>query len=142
MTEGRFWGRQSNCSNTLWRVMHCFTMHTVNLRKPMIECTSFPSITRTGGFNWPKQRLNQFAVCDLGREKCTWHYWAFGDYEPAKAELAIAQRTLHNEGRIPLLAAYSDRRQGEWKQSLAKLRTRPPTENNLSGPTRFGLAKD
>ena len=69
-------------------------------------------------------------------------YWPFGDYERAKAELAIAQRTLHNEGRIPLLAAYSDRRQGEWKQSLAKLRTRPPTENNLSGPTRLDLAKD
>jgi len=122
-------------------------MHIVNLRKPIIECTSLASITRTGGFNWPKQHLNQFAVCDLGSGEIhlalTKHlYWAFGDYEPAKAELAIAQRTLHNGGRIPLLAAYSDRRQGEWKQSLAKLRTRPPTENNLSGPTRFGLAKD
>jgi TolB-like protein/predicted Ser/Thr protein kinase len=30
--------------------------------------------------------------------------WAYGDYERAKAELAIAQRTLHNEARIPLLA--------------------------------------
>jgi hypothetical protein len=29
-------------------------------------------------------------------------YWPYGDQERAKAELAIAQRTLHNEGRIPL----------------------------------------
>ena len=49
-------------------------------------------------------------------------YWAYGDYERAEAELAIAARTLHNEARIPLLAAYSDRRQGKWKQSLAKLK--------------------
>ena len=49
-------------------------------------------------------------------------YWAYGDYERATAELAIARRTLPNEARIPLLAAYSDRRRGEWKQSLAKLK--------------------
>src|SRR5207247_1340533 len=29
-------------------------------------------------------------------------YWAYGDYERAKAELAIAQRAFHNEGRILL----------------------------------------
>ena len=45
-----------------------------------------------------------------------------GITERAEAELAIAQRTLPNEARIPLLAAYSDRREGEWNQSLAKLK--------------------
>jgi eukaryotic-like serine/threonine-protein kinase len=49
-------------------------------------------------------------------------YWAYRNYERAEAELAIARRTLHNEARIPLLAAYIDRRQGEWKSSLEKLK--------------------
>jgi serine/threonine protein kinase/Tfp pilus assembly protein PilF len=49
-------------------------------------------------------------------------YWTHGDYERAEAELAIAQRTLPNEARIPLLAAYIDRHQGEWEQSLAQLK--------------------
>ncbi len=50
------------------------------------------------------------------------HYWANGDYERAKRELALARQTLPNESRIPLLAAYIDRRQGHWDTSLIEMK--------------------
>ena len=40
-------------------------------------------------------------------------YWAYSDYDRARAELVIARRTLPNESRIPLLAGYINRRQGQ-----------------------------
>ncbi|HEX4706978.1 MAG TPA: hypothetical protein VH229_04545, partial [Candidatus Udaeobacter sp.] len=49
-------------------------------------------------------------------------YWGYGDYDRAKAELAIARRTLPNESRIPLLIAYIDRRQGHWEKSLEEMK--------------------
>ena len=49
------------------------------------------------------------------------YYWAYGDYERAKQELALARQTLPNEARIPLLAAYIDRRQGRWEKSLEEM---------------------
>jgi serine/threonine protein kinase/TolB-like protein len=49
-------------------------------------------------------------------------YWAYQDYDSARKELAIAKRTLPNESRIPLLAAYIDRRQGHWENSLEKMK--------------------
>jgi serine/threonine-protein kinase len=49
-------------------------------------------------------------------------YWAYGDYDRAKAELAVARRTLPNESRIPLLTAYIDRRQGHWEKSLEEMK--------------------
>src|SRR5581483_1337993 len=48
-------------------------------------------------------------------------YWAYADYDWARRELAIAQKTLPNESRIPLLAAYIARRQGHWEESLQQL---------------------
>jgi TolB-like protein len=49
-------------------------------------------------------------------------YWAYGDYDRAKAELALARRTLPNESRIPLLTAYINRRQGHWEKSLEEMK--------------------
>src|SRR4029077_5958594 len=49
-------------------------------------------------------------------------YWAYRDYDRAKAELAIAKRSLPNESRIPLLTGYIDRRQGQWEKSLEEMK--------------------
>jgi TolB-like protein/Flp pilus assembly protein TadD len=49
-------------------------------------------------------------------------YWAYENYDGARAELAAAQRTLPNESRIPLMAGYIDRRQGYWDKSLEELK--------------------
>ena len=49
-------------------------------------------------------------------------YWAYRDYDQAKAELAIARRSLPNESRIPLLTGYIDRRQGHWEESLEEMK--------------------
>ena len=49
-------------------------------------------------------------------------YWAYQDYNRAGEELAAARRTLPNEARIPLLAAYIDRRQGRWEESLDQMK--------------------
>jgi serine/threonine protein kinase/Tfp pilus assembly protein PilF len=49
-------------------------------------------------------------------------YWAYGDYDRARKELAAARTTLPNESRIPLLAGYIDRRQGQWEKSLEELK--------------------
>ncbi|PYK24200.1 MAG: hypothetical protein DME59_14445 [Verrucomicrobia bacterium] len=48
-------------------------------------------------------------------------YWAYQNYDRASEELAAARRTLPNEARIPLLAAYIDRRQGHWEESLDQM---------------------
>ena len=50
------------------------------------------------------------------------YYWAYEDYERARQELVLAQQTLPNESRIPLLAAYIDRRQGRWNESLSEMK--------------------
>jgi TolB-like protein/tRNA A-37 threonylcarbamoyl transferase component Bud32/cytochrome c-type biogenesis protein CcmH/NrfG len=49
-------------------------------------------------------------------------YWAYGDYDRAKAELTIAKRSLPNESRIPLLTSYIERRQGHWDKSLEEMK--------------------
>ena len=49
-------------------------------------------------------------------------YRAFLDYEGARAELAIAQRTLPNSSQLPELAGYIARRQGRWEESISHLR--------------------
>lgn len=49
-------------------------------------------------------------------------YWAYQDYSHASEELAAARKTLPNESRIPLLAAYIDRRQGHWDKSLDEIK--------------------
>ena len=50
------------------------------------------------------------------------HYWAYADYDRAKQELVLAKQTLPNESRIPLLAAYIHRRQGNWDKSLEEIK--------------------
>jgi TolB-like protein/Flp pilus assembly protein TadD/tRNA A-37 threonylcarbamoyl transferase component Bud32 len=49
-------------------------------------------------------------------------YWAYQDFDRAREELAIAQRTLPNESRIPLMAGYIDRRQGHMEKSLDEMK--------------------
>jgi TolB-like protein/tRNA A-37 threonylcarbamoyl transferase component Bud32/cytochrome c-type biogenesis protein CcmH/NrfG len=49
-------------------------------------------------------------------------YWAYRDYDRAKAELTIAKRSLPNESRIALLTAYIERRQGHWEKSLEEMK--------------------
>ncbi|HJT81126.1 MAG TPA: protein kinase [Chthoniobacterales bacterium] len=49
-------------------------------------------------------------------------YWAYSDYDRARAELVSARRTLPNESRIPLLAGYIDRRQGQWDKALEEMK--------------------
>jgi TolB-like protein len=49
-------------------------------------------------------------------------YWAYQDYDRAREELAAARGTLPNESRIPLMAAYIDRRQGLWAKSLEEMK--------------------
>jgi len=48
-------------------------------------------------------------------------YWAYGDYDRAREELAVARRTLPNETRIPLMFGFIDRRQGRWEESLEEM---------------------
>jgi eukaryotic-like serine/threonine-protein kinase len=49
-------------------------------------------------------------------------YWAYADYNRSQSELVIAQHTLPNESRIPLLSGYIDRRQGHWEKSLGEMK--------------------
>jgi len=43
------------------------------------------------------------------------------DYEPALAELALAQRGLPNEAPIPFLIGMIKRRQGKWEESIQRI---------------------
>ena len=49
------------------------------------------------------------------------YYYADRDYGRARQELVLARLTLPNESRIPLLAAYIDRREGRWEKSLEEM---------------------
>jgi TolB-like protein/tRNA A-37 threonylcarbamoyl transferase component Bud32/Flp pilus assembly protein TadD len=49
------------------------------------------------------------------------YYYAYQDYGRARQELVLARLTLPNESRIPLLAAYIDRREGRWEKSLEEM---------------------
>jgi TolB-like protein/Tfp pilus assembly protein PilF len=48
-------------------------------------------------------------------------YWGYRDYDRAREELAIARRALPNEPLVLLLAAFIDRRQGRWEQSIQEM---------------------
>ncbi len=48
-------------------------------------------------------------------------YRTFLDFDRARAELAIAQRTLPNDSMVLSLAGYIDRRQGRWEESMRNL---------------------
>jgi tetratricopeptide (TPR) repeat protein len=44
-------------------------------------------------------------------------YHARRDHDRARAEIALAQRTLPNDARLFLLASYIDRREGRWEEA-------------------------
>jgi eukaryotic-like serine/threonine-protein kinase len=46
------------------------------------------------------------------------YYYAHRDYDRASQELVLAQLTLPNDSRIPLLTGYIFRREGRWEKSL------------------------
>jgi serine/threonine protein kinase len=50
------------------------------------------------------------------------YYYAYRDFDRARQELVLAHLTLPNESRIPLLAAYIDRRQNRWDRSLEEMK--------------------
>ena len=48
-------------------------------------------------------------------------YWGYLDYDRARNELSLAQKSLPNEPWAFVLAGYIDRRQGRWDQSIKNL---------------------
>src|SRR5262249_10557511 len=48
-------------------------------------------------------------------------YWAYLDYDRARAELAIAARTLPNDPRVLQLSGFIDRRQGRWSEAVHEM---------------------
>jgi serine/threonine-protein kinase len=48
-------------------------------------------------------------------------YWGYLDYDPARRELSLAQKSLPNESIVFVLAGYIDRRQGRWNESTKNL---------------------
>ncbi|PWT77900.1 MAG: hypothetical protein C5B58_16030, partial [Acidobacteria bacterium] len=48
-------------------------------------------------------------------------YWGYLDYNRAREELSLAQKSLPNEPLAFVLAGYIDRRQGRWDQSTKNL---------------------
>ncbi len=48
-------------------------------------------------------------------------YWGYLDYDRARGELSLAQKSLPNEPLVFVLAGYIDRRQGRWDQSTKNL---------------------
>jgi len=48
-------------------------------------------------------------------------YWGYLDYDRARNELSVAQKSLPNEPWAFVLTGYIDRRQGRWDQSIKNL---------------------
>ena len=48
-------------------------------------------------------------------------YWGYLDYDRARNELSLAQKSLPNEPWVFVLTGYIDRRQGRWDQSIKNL---------------------
>src|SRR6266508_2753842 len=48
-------------------------------------------------------------------------YWGYFDYDRARAELGIAQRTLPNNPRVFELTGFIDRRQGRWSDAVRNM---------------------
>lgn len=48
-------------------------------------------------------------------------YWCYLDYDRARRELSLAQKSLPNESIVFVLAGYIDRRQGRWDESTKNL---------------------
>jgi TolB-like protein/Tfp pilus assembly protein PilF len=65
-----------------------------------------------------------------------WHlYWGYFDYDRARAEIALAGRTLPNNPRVFELQGLMDRRQGRWAEAVRNLERAseldPRNENSL-----------
>src|SRR5207249_3252492 len=51
-----------------------------------------------------------------------WHlYWGYSDYDRARAELGLAQKSLPNNAQVYELAGLIDRRQGRWTETTQNL---------------------
>ncbi len=48
-------------------------------------------------------------------------YWGYLDYDRARNELSLAQKSLPNEPWVFAVASYIDRRQGRWPESIKNL---------------------
>jgi TolB-like protein/Tfp pilus assembly protein PilF len=48
-------------------------------------------------------------------------YWVYHDYDQAREEITLAQKSLPNDPIPPLLAGYIDRRQSRWDESIKNL---------------------
>jgi TolB-like protein/Tfp pilus assembly protein PilF len=48
-------------------------------------------------------------------------YWGYFDYDHARTQLSLAQKSLPNEPLVFVLAGYIDRRQGRWDESTRNL---------------------
>ena len=48
-------------------------------------------------------------------------YWGYFDYARARAELAIARRTLPNNPQVYEVSAWIDRRQGRWSDAVRNM---------------------
>ena len=48
-------------------------------------------------------------------------YWGYLDYDRARRELSLAQKSLPNESLVFVLSGYIDRRQGRWTESTKNL---------------------
>ena len=71
-------------------------------------------------------------------------YWGYLDYDRARNELSLAQKSLPNEPWAFVLAGYIDRRQGRWDESTKNLERaieldpqNPAVLQQLAGSYRF-----
>jgi serine/threonine-protein kinase len=77
-----------------------------------------------------------------------WHlYWGYFDYDRARAEIALAGRTLPNNPRVFELQGLMDRRQGRWAEAVRNLERAseldPRNENSLmSLITTYEIVQD
>jgi len=71
-------------------------------------------------------------------------YWGYHDYDRARAELSLAQKSLPNDPLPFVLAGYIDRRQGRWDESTKNLERaaeldpqNPPVLQQIAASYRF-----
>ena len=93
----------------------------------MTEFISSVSTILMRVLNCLKQLFNRFAAYARNRERPIWPSLNIiigptGITTVPGRSWLLAQRTLPNESRIPLLAGYIDRRQGRWEKSLEEMK--------------------
>ena len=75
------------------------------------------------------------------------YYWGYLDYDRARDELALAQRTLPNNSRLFFITGLIDRRQGRWPDSVRNLERAceldPQNDNTLGAlQITYSLLRD